>query len=162
MSELVLGNLVEASRLYREMLRLCEGWEFSYGLVAALTGNARVALAARELTESRAYLVRAFKIRSRSFPIDHTISALAAMVEIEQVEGRLEAAAELCAALLSWPTTPHYTPNTVQRLRQELAVRLQKLEAQLSPEIYAAAIARGRPRSVDEIVAELSETSVSP
>ena len=71
--ELALGNLVEARRLYREMLRLCEGWEFSYGLVAALTGNARVALAEGELAEARAYLVRALKIRSRSFPIDHTI-----------------------------------------------------------------------------------------
>ena len=81
------------------------------------------------------------------------------MAEIEQVEGRLEAAAELCAALLSWPATPHYTPNTVQHLRQELAARLQKLEAQLSPEVYAAAIARGRARSVEEIVAELSAES---
>ena len=66
--ELALGNLVEASRLYREMLRLCEGWEFSYGLVATLTGNARVALAARELTESRAYLVRAFEDTSAVVP----------------------------------------------------------------------------------------------
>ncbi len=81
------------------------------------------------------------------------------MAEIEQAEGRLEAAAELCAALLSWPTTPHYTPNTVQHLRQELAARLQKLEAQLSPEIYAAAVARGRACSVEEIVAELSAES---
>ena len=28
--ELALGNLVEAKRLYREMLRLCEGWKLSY------------------------------------------------------------------------------------------------------------------------------------
>ena len=94
------------ARLYREMLRLCEGWELSYGLVAALTGNARVALAEGELAEARAQLLRAFRIRWRSFPIHHTISALAAMAEIEQAEGRLEAAAELCAALLSWPATP--------------------------------------------------------
>ena len=112
-----------------------------------------------ELTEARAYLVRALKIRSRSFPIQHTIEALAAIAEIEQAEGRLEAAAELCAALLNWPATPRYTPNTMQHLREELAARLQKLETQLSPEVYAAAIARGRARSMDEILAELSEGS---
>jgi predicted ATPase/DNA-binding SARP family transcriptional activator len=157
--ELALGNLVEAKRLYREMLQLCEGWELSYGLVVALTGLARVALAGGDLAEARARLLRALKIRWRSFPIDHTISALAAMAEIEQAEGQLESATELCAALLSWPTTPPYTPNTVQHLREELAASLQKLEAQLSPEIYAAAIARGRARSVDDVVAELAEES---
>ena len=145
------------------MLRLCEGWDLSYGLVAALTGLARVALAGGDLAEARAYLLRALKIRWRSFPIQHTIEALAAMAEIEQAEGRLEAAAELCAALLSWPATPNYAPETVQHLRQELAARLQKLETQLSPEVYAAAVARGRARSVQEMVDELSKDErVSP
>ena len=66
--ELALGNLVERNGCYREMLRLGEGWELSYGLVAALTGNARVALAGGDLTR-RGRLLRAFRIRSRSFPI---------------------------------------------------------------------------------------------
>jgi tetratricopeptide (TPR) repeat protein len=157
--ELALGNLVEAKRLYREVLRLCEGWDLSFGLVVALTGAARVALAKGDLAEARAYLLRALRIRWRSFPILHTIEALAAMAEIEQAEGRLETAAGLCAALLSWPATPNYAPETVQHLRMELAARLQKLETQLSPEVYAAAIARGRARSVEEIVSELSEGS---
>ena len=81
------------------------------------------------------------------------------MAEIEQAEGRLETAAELCAALLSWPATPNYATETVQHLRMEQAARLQKLETQLSPEVYAAAIARGRARSVEEIVSELSAES---
>ena len=157
--ELALGNLVEARRLNREMLRLSEGWDFSFGLAVALIGAARVALAKGELAEARAQLLRAFTIRWRSFPILHTIEALATMAEVEQAEGRLEAAAELCAALLSWPATPNYAPETVQRLRQELASRLQKLEAQLSVEIYAAAVARGRARSVEEIVAKVAEGS---
>ena len=77
------------------------------------------------------------------------------MAEIQQAEGQWEAAAELCAALLSWPATPHYAPETTQHLRAELEQRLRQLEAQLPPEVFAAAVARGRARQIDDVVAEL-------
>ena len=77
------------------------------------------------------------------------------MAEIRQAEGQWEAAAELCAALLSWPATPNYAPNLVQHLRAELEQRLRQLEAQLPAEVFAAAVARGRARQIDDVVAEL-------
>ena len=83
------------------------------------------------------------------------IEAIAAVAEIQQAEGQWEAAAELCAALLSWPATPNYAPETTQHLRKELEARLRALEAQLPPETFAAVTARGRQRQIDEVVAEL-------
>ena len=77
------------------------------------------------------------------------------MAEIQQAEGQWEAATELCSALLSWPATPNYAPETTQHLRAELEARLRKLETQLPPEVFGAAVARGRARQIDEVVAEL-------
>ena len=86
--ELALGNLVEARRLNLEMLRLSEGWDFSFGLAVALIGAARVALAKGELAEARAQfseLSRYVGVHSRSITRSE---ALAAMAEVEQAEGR--------------------------------------------------------------------------
>ena len=56
--ELALGNLAQARRLYQEMMTICEKWSFQYGMAAALTGLARVALAKGELSEARTHLLR--------------------------------------------------------------------------------------------------------
>ncbi len=153
--ELVLGNLAEARRLYGELISLCEGRGLSYGVVVGLTGLARVALVADDLAGAKEHLLRALKTQPRSRPIQHTIEAIAALAEIEQAEGQWEAAVELCAALLSWPSTPHYAPETLQHLRLELEMRLRQLEVQLPPEVFAAAVARGRARQVADVVAEI-------
>jgi tetratricopeptide (TPR) repeat protein len=153
--ELALGNLAEARWYYRELISLCEGRGLSFGVVASLTGLARLALVTGDLVAAREHLLRALKLQPHSRPIEHTIDAIAVMSELLQAEGQWEPAAELCAALLSWPATPQYSPSIVQHLRAELEARLRKLEVQLQPEVFAAATARGRARQVDEVVAEL-------
>ncbi len=153
--ELALGNLAQARRFYQEMLTLCEGWDFQYGLAAAVTGLARVALVKGELAEARAHLLRALRTPPHTHPIQHTIEAIAAVAEVQQEEGQWETATELCAALLSWPATPHYAAETTQHLRTELEGRLRQLEMRLPPEVFAAATTRGRARQIDDVVAEL-------
>jgi predicted ATPase/DNA-binding SARP family transcriptional activator len=153
--ELALGNLAQARRFYQEMMTICEGWDFQYGMAAALTGLARVALAKGELAEAREHLLRALGTPPHTRAIQHTIETIAAVVELQQAEGQWEKATEWCAALLSWPATPNYAPETTQHLRTELEGRLRQLEAQLLPEVFAAAVARGRARQIDEVVAEL-------
>jgi predicted ATPase/DNA-binding SARP family transcriptional activator len=153
--ELALGNLMEARRLYRELMALCEESGLSYGVVVSLTGLARVALGQGDLVRAKEYLLRALPLEMHSRPIQHTIEAIATMTELIQAEGQLETAAELCAALLSWPATPKYAPNIVQHLRSELEARLQDLQTHLPPQVFAAATARGRARQIDDVVAEL-------
>jgi tetratricopeptide (TPR) repeat protein len=154
-AELALGNFSHAKRFYREMLSVCEDLGIQYGVVPALTGLARVALATGKLAEAKQHLLGALKIPPRSRVLKHTIEAIAIMAELRQAEGQCEAAVELCAALLNWPATPNYAPEMTQYLRKELAARLRQLEAQLSPEVFVAATARGRQRQIDEVVAEL-------
>ena len=94
-----------------------------------------------------------------SCTLEFVIGAIAAMAELLHAEGQAEAAAELCAALLSWPVTPYCIHDTAQRVRPELETCLQKLETQLPPEVFAAALERGRHRQIDEVVAQLLSAS---
>ena len=68
---------------------------------------------------------------------------IATWSQLLQVEGQVEAAAELFAALLSWPATPVFSSQLLRHLRADLEGRLQELEARLSPEVFAAATAAG-------------------
>ncbi len=90
-----------------------------------------------------------------SCTLEFVIATIAAMAELLHAEGQAEVAAELCAALLSWPVTPFCTHDTGQRVRPELETRLKELAAQLPPEVFAAALERGRQRQIDEVVAQL-------
>ena len=60
-----------------------------------------------------------------SCTLEFVIGAIAAMAELLHAEGQAEAAAELCAALLSWPVTPYCMHDTGQRVRPDLETRLQ-------------------------------------
>jgi hypothetical protein len=62
----------------------------------------------------------------------------------------------LYVALLSWPVTPRYAPETAQPIRKELAERLAKLETRLPAEVFAATTSRGRSRQIDDVVTELA------
>jgi predicted ATPase/DNA-binding SARP family transcriptional activator/tetratricopeptide (TPR) repeat protein len=157
--ELALGNLAQAKRCYRQVISVAERSGFSILVASALTGLARATLAAGDLVEARGHLLRALRLLRESRALEYIIGALAAMVELLQAEGQIEAATELCSALLSWPATPYCVLETAQRVRPELETRLQKLAEQLPPEVFAAATARGRNRQIDEMVAELASAS---
>ncbi len=144
--ELALGNLAQAKRFYLEMIPICEGWGLPFGLAAALTGLARVALAKGELAEARGSSApRPQHAPALTQRPARTIEAIAIMAELRQAEGQWEAAAELCAALLSWPATPSYAPRSAQHLRAELEAAVA---ATGSAELPRGGLRRGRrPRS---------------
>jgi hypothetical protein len=71
------------------------------------------------------------------------------MAEVGLSEGRLASAVELLAFLQAWPPTPF-------AVRERAASLLAELEAELPAAEFAAAVARGRARPVDEVVAELA------
>jgi predicted ATPase/DNA-binding SARP family transcriptional activator len=154
--ELALGNLAQARRFYREKLSLCEAQGLSDGLAVTLTGLARVALAHGKEAEARAHLRRAFQTPAQARPPRQMIDTLATWSELLMAEGQHAAAAELCAALLSWPVTPVFSSASLRPLRADLEARLRELETRLPPSIFAAAAARGRSRQVEEVVAEIA------
>ena len=157
--ELGLGNLAQAKRCYQHVISLNEGSGASVALAGALTGLARVALATGDLVAARGHLLRALTALRQSLVFEWVVGALTVMAELLHAEGQAGAAAELCAALLSWPATPFCVLETAQRVRPELETRLEKLAEELPPEVFAAAEARGQTRQMDEVVAQLLSAS---
>jgi tetratricopeptide (TPR) repeat protein len=154
-AELALGNLAQARRFYREALESSEAQGATSDLALSLIGLARVALAHGKVAEAREHLRRALQTPSPTRPLRRTIDALATWSELLVAEGQLEAAAELCAALLSWPATPIFSSLLLRPLRADLEVRLRELEARLPSDVFAAAIARGQSRQMEEVAAEI-------
>ena len=154
-AELALGNLAQARRFYREALESSEAQGATSDLALSLIGLARVALAHGKVAEAREHLRRALQTPSPTRPLRRTIDALATWSELLVSEGQLEAAAELCAALLSWPATPIFSSLLLRPLRADLEVRLRELEARLPSDVFAAAIARGQSRQMEEVAAEI-------
>jgi predicted ATPase/DNA-binding SARP family transcriptional activator len=153
--ELALGNLAQARRFYQEALELCAAQGSTPDLALSLTGLARITLARGDRAAARKYLRNALSASQPTRQFRPTIAAIATWAELLQVEGQLEIAIELCAALLSWPATPVFSSHLLRPLRADLEARLRRLETLLPPEIFAAATARGRSRQVDEVVAEI-------
>jgi DNA-binding SARP family transcriptional activator/predicted ATPase len=153
--ELTLGNLAQARRFYREALELCAAQGSTPNLTLSLTGLARIALARGDWAQARKHLLDALRTPEPTRRLRPTIAAVATWAELLQAEGQLEAAAELCSALLNWPATPIFAPQIMRPLRADLKTRLQDLAALLPPDVFAAATARGRSRQVDDVVAEI-------
>jgi hypothetical protein len=74
--------------------------------------------------------------------------AISVMAQIFLAQGKMEAAAELCGFLLAWSATTY-------AVRGRVAKAMQELETWLPPDRITAAVARGRARQVDDVVAEL-------
>ena len=70
------------------------------------------------------------------------------MAHAVQQEGNVAYAAELLACAESWPAAWYET-------RQQAAHALNELAAQIPPDVFAAAVTRGRTRQIDDVVAEL-------
>lgn len=147
--ELRLGHIAEAKRLYAESLASFDqpGMAPANFLASALVGLGRVAYHLRDLAEARQLFREAMRTPGRA--TWETIESIAGMAEVCAQEGQNERAAELLAFVAEHPFTMHATREQVRALLGELA-------AELSPDVFAAATARGRNRQVDELVAELA------
>jgi predicted ATPase/DNA-binding SARP family transcriptional activator len=145
-AELHLGRPTEARRLLREAL--AAGERTGRPMVAtplALLG--RVALAEGDAAGARASVVLALRIPGLA--AWDACTALTVMGEVLVCEGQYEVAAELAAFLLTWP------PTSADQ-RQDSEHSLRTAEERLPPDVFAAAVARGRARGSEDVLAEFS------
>jgi tetratricopeptide (TPR) repeat protein len=145
---LTLGQIGEAQRLYEESVALFERPGSGPGLylASAVVGLGQVALAMHETDRAKGHFRQALNTTGRA--AWETAQALAGMAQAIQQEGDLVYATELLACVESWPAAWHETRQQVTQVLRELAV-------QLPPNVFAAAVERGRSRQVDDVVAEL-------
>jgi tetratricopeptide (TPR) repeat protein len=155
--ELEIGNATEAKRLFQESMEQNErvGSIRASDDAYAIVGLGQTMLALGDPIAAHSYFRQALNLRGCTAA--GIAGALAGIAQVLAAQGDRERATEFCAALLDQPATPSYSPQNGQPIRPRLAALFNGLEGQLPAEVFAAAVARGRTRSVDEIVAELSE-----
>jgi tetratricopeptide (TPR) repeat protein len=148
-AELALGRPAEARRLYQESLAMFERPGAIRGLycTSTLVDLGQVALASRDVAQAKGYFREALGPFGRA--AYETAHAVEAMAEALLQEGDIERAAELLALVAELPATWH-------EVRQRASQLLRELEAELPHEAFAAAVARGRGRQPDDVVAELT------
>jgi hypothetical protein len=114
---------------------------------STLVGLGQVALATHDVAQAKGYFRQALGPFGRA--AWETAHAIEAMAEALLQEGDIERAAELLAFVVELPATWH-------EVRQRVAQLLRELEAELPPDVFAAAVGRGRSRELDDVVAELT------
>jgi len=146
--ELALDNAAGARRLYEESLELYAATDRtrSPAFASCENGLGRVALGSGILVAAREHFKRALMARLRS--PEEMAMAIAGMARVLNREGEVERSAELLAFVANWPATPYATWSAVKKT-------LLEVESQLTPDLLATAMARGRARLADDVVAEL-------
>jgi tetratricopeptide (TPR) repeat protein len=105
-----------------------------------------VALAEDDVEAATAHARRALATGSRM--ANATTQAVLLIAVALRRQGQTEHAAELASAVARSPLTSYAT-------RERAAAALRELESRLPPEVYAAAVARGEGREVNELVLSL-------
>jgi predicted ATPase len=146
--ELELGRPARAAEPYRQSLAFIEhmGMVRDYHTPIALAGAGRAVLAQGQLAAAKDYQRQA--LRCPVYWVHDRIEAVATLAQIYALEGDVLRAVELLAFAVAHSATAH-------RVRQPMARLLAELEAELPAERFSAAVARGRARELDEVVAEL-------
>jgi len=146
--ELALGNTIAARQLYDASLAPTgrPPAAASPDVLAALIDLGRVALFEGRPAEARECLRQVLSRPGRWAAT--TAEAIAYTAEALLRQGELARPAELCGFILSWHGTPFHIRAAAEKL-------LGEIEARLPPENLATALARGRVRRVDEVVAQI-------
>jgi hypothetical protein len=147
-AELALDHVAEAHRFFRRSLSLCnpDGALPDTRYSVSALGLGQVALAEDKLETAVTWVRRVLASTARSANV--TTGAVLLMAEIERSQGGAEPAAELLGFVAHSPLAWHAT-------RQKALAALRELEAELPPDVYTAAVARGEGRELEELVAEL-------
>lgn len=143
------GRYTEAKRLQWKSYRILKDLDSKYTLISLLLHLGDIALAEQDYPEARRLYQEALVITQESFPGNFIQIPLVGIVDLLLKEGDRERAVELSAFVLDQPDL--FAFNAKGRASR----LLQKLEAELSPEVFAAAVERGKARKFDETVNEL-------
>jgi len=143
-----LGEYEEAARLAQQSLALQKKIHDRFGMAWSLKNLGNAACGLGDLEAARRYLCQALEtaMMVRWTPV--TLLALVGVGALLEAEGEKERALELLALILHHPLSWRWTKDRATAL-------VADLEAELPPEVVAAAQERGRARDLEATVAEL-------
>jgi tetratricopeptide (TPR) repeat protein len=149
-----LGEYTQANEYYLRCLKTAKELGFGWAIVNATRYLGRVALSMGETVEARAYILQSLRLAEEIGYSRYTTYLLYYFARVRVAEDSSERAVELLALVLQQPASRQ---GRVEggRIRDSVQDLLATLEAELSPEIYAAAWERGRTLELEEAVAQI-------
>ena len=143
----VIGEYAQAAQLAQESLavyRKVTNQPYSWGF--RVLGNAACGL--RDFQEARRCFRQALERAMKNRWMSHTLLILVGIATLLAAEGEKERALELLALVL-------HHPVSWQMAKDRAAPLIAQLEAELPPNVVAAAQARGRLRDLEATIQEL-------
>lgn len=152
----------EGKQLQQEALLIFREVEDRWVMTAILFQLAQTCVALGDFDEARQHLLEVLRTGHEHRIMTVTVSALASLADVHLRAGGDLLDQDTRIKTLEWLALAVDHPATEQNTRERSAHLLARLEADLPPSLVEAALARGRARSLDAVVAEILAPAPSP
>ena len=149
-----LGEHERASDCYLRMLKISQEAGFLWGIEKSSKYLGKVALSINKIAEAENYLLQSLRISNEIGLVREILNLLYECACLLIAQGNSEQAAELLTLVLQHPAS-HQIRLGEGRIRDSAKGLLVKLENELPPEAYTAALERGQELELDEVIIEL-------
>jgi tetratricopeptide (TPR) repeat protein len=148
------GNYQQAREFYLCCLTKSQDNGFYYGIQTASKYLGKVTLSMGDIEPAETYLLQCLSLTKEIGFVRDIVNLVYEFARLQVAQGNPEAAAELLSLVLAHPASHHRRMHE-GRIRDSAKELLAKLEAELPPEAYEAALARGQELDLDGVVDEL-------
>ena len=153
-SSLARGEHEVASDCYTRILKISKETEFLYGIEKSSKYLGMVALSIDKIAEAEDYLLQSLRITNEIGLVRDKLNLFYEYARLLVAQGNSEQAAELLTLVLQHPAS-HQIRLGEGRIRDSAKGLLVKLEDELPPEAYSAALKRGQELEMDDVANEL-------
>ena len=161
MPMIILGHVAlareeyqHAKGLYLRCLKIAQQTGFNYSIQTSSKYLAKVTFLMSDYVETEKYLVQCLTLSKQVGFVRDVINLLYEFARLKSAQNNLEEAVELLVLVIEHPTS-NQTRWLEGRIRDSAKGLLAKLEAELPPEIFSAALERGQELDLDNVVADL-------
>jgi len=149
------GDLKEARRLFQESLSLAKEIKASQGIVECYIGLGHVACGLGEYEESEKAFHQALQGAMKLGAVFNALNALLGLAALFSRQGEKERALELVALVQN-------NAGSHKGLQDKAKALYKELEADLPPKAVAAALKRGKSKTLEEIAEEVLGEKIEP
>lgn len=143
-----------AKQYYLRCLKISQRTGFNYSLQTSSKYLAKVSFLMSDYVEAEKYLVQCLTLSKEVRFVRDVINLLYEFARLKAAQNNLEEAVKLLVLVIEHPTS-NQTRWLEGRIRDSAKSLLAKLEKELSPDAYTAAIEREQELDLDKIITDL-------